>query len=111
MSRMKAEKKAGSKTKTPAIKSGSKDKSKEKDVKREDSGSEQASDNYRSEEDQAEQIEEADVSSADEEKQPLSARKKRRRTQSLADKEDAKLSQAEQLQALTINPKRSLGIV
>jgi hypothetical protein len=56
MSRTKAEKKAGSKTKTPIIKSGSKDKSKEKDVKREDSGCEQASDNYENEEDQAEQI-------------------------------------------------------
>jgi hypothetical protein len=48
--------------------------------------------------------EEADASSADEKKQPLSARKKRGRTQSLADEKDDKLSQAEQLQAPTMNP-------
>jgi hypothetical protein len=48
--------------------------------------------------------EEADASSADEEKTSPSGRKKRGRTQSLADEEDDKLSQAKQLQAPTINP-------
>jgi hypothetical protein len=49
------------------------------------------------------------LSQADEEKQPLSARKIRRRTQDLADKEDARLSQAEQLQGqINPNPDSSL---
>jgi hypothetical protein len=48
--------------------------------------------------------EESDAASADE-KEPTTEPKKRRKTQDLVDEEDAKLSQAEQLQALTINPK------
>jgi hypothetical protein len=117
MSRTKSENKSDLKANKPALKSGSKNKRKEKNANQVDSADEQASEEDATEEEQTElseeelDNEEANASSADEEKQPLSARKKRRRTQSLADEEDAKLSQAEQLQALTINPNPNSSIL
>ncbi len=51
----------------------------------------------------------AKLSQADEDKQSLSARKKRNQTQDLADEEIARLSQAEQLQG-PINPNPNLSL-